>query len=155
MKKIIIASSIIVLVAIAGIAIWGNTGNDMKSEIFAPNGKAIKGYDPVAFFTEKAPVIGSEKFTYQWKGATWYFSDENHLDQFKKDPETYAPQYGGYCAYGTSQGHKAPTETDTWTVKDGKLYFNYNQDVKQTWDKDQEGFIKLADQHWPKIKNEN
>lgn len=155
MKKIIIASSITLLVIIGGIAVWSSTSNDMKSEIFAPKGKAIRGYDPVAFFTEKAPVEGSEKFTYQWKGATWYFSNANHLDQFKKDPQAYAPQYGGYCAYGTSQGHKAPTETDTWTVKDGKLYFNYDQDVKQIWDKDRDGYIIQADKNWPKIKNEN
>ncbi|HYC28216.1 MAG TPA: YHS domain-containing (seleno)protein, partial [Chitinophagaceae bacterium] len=68
------------------------------------------------------------------------------------DPEKYAPQYGGYCAYGCADGHKAPTEIDTWTVMDGKLYFNYNQKVKAFWDKDRPKYIRLANMNWEKIR---
>jgi YHS domain-containing protein len=124
-----------------------------KSAVFAPNGKAIKGYDPVAFFTQSKPVMGKDSLAYNWQGANWMFASRSNMEMFKADPDKYAPQYGGYCAYGTSQGHKAPTETDTWTVIDGKLYFNYNNKVKQTWVKDQPGFIKQADQQWPLIKD--
>jgi hypothetical protein len=67
-------------------------------------------------------------------------------------PEIFAPQYGGYCAHGTSQGHKAPTEAGTWTIFNGKLYFNYNQPVKQTLSKDMEHLIEAADQKWPILK---
>jgi hypothetical protein len=73
---------------------------------------------------------------------------------FAVDPEKYAPQYGGYCAYGTADGHKAPTETDTWTIDNNKLYFNYNQKVKELWNKDRPGLIKKADEQWPKIKKD-
>ncbi|MFC0515784.1 YHS domain-containing (seleno)protein [Mucilaginibacter angelicae] len=125
-----------------------------QSEIFAPGGKAIKGYDPVAFFKESKPVKGSDKFQYKWKDATWFFSTNENLEAFKADPEKYAPQYGGYCAYGTSQGHKAPTQTDTWTVLNDKLYFNYNDKLKELWTKDQANLIKIADEKWPEVKGQ-
>jgi YHS domain-containing protein len=124
------------------------------SEIFAPGGKAIKGYDPVAFFKESKPVKGADSLSYHWKGADWLFASRENLAAFSASPEKYAPQYGGYCAYGTSQGHKAPTETGTWTVVNDKLYFNYNAKVKEIWVKDQEALIKVADQKWPEVRKQ-
>jgi YHS domain-containing protein len=124
-----------------------------NSEIFVTNGKAIDGYDPVAFFKESKPVKGVDNLSYQWKGATWLFSSPANLQAFKANPVKFAPQYGGYCAYGTAQGHKAPTEADTWTIVNDKLYLNYNLKIKATWTKDQQAFIKTADQKWPELKD--
>jgi YHS domain-containing protein len=124
-----------------------------KSAVFLTNGKAIKGFDAVAFFTELKPVKGQDSLSYSWNGADWLFSTRQHLNLFKAQPEKYAPQYGGYCAYGTSQGHKAPTEVETWSVLDGKLYFNYSSKVKEMWSKDKAGYIKKADDQWPSIKD--
>ena len=123
-----------------------------KAEIYSPGGKAIKGYDPLAFFTNSKPVMGADSLSFSWKGATWQFANRQNLQRFKANPEKYAPQYGGYCAYGTSQGHKAPTEVDTWTIFNDKLYFNYNQKVKEIWIKDEPGYIQKADKQWPEIK---
>lgn len=144
MKRLLIIAALAFVTAVQTYA--------QRSEIFAPGGKAIKGYDPVAFFKESKPVKGSDKFQYKWKEATWFFSSNENLEAFKTDPEKYAPQYGGYCAYGTSQGHKAPTQTDTWTVLNDKLYFNYNDKVKELWAKDQANLIKTADEKWPEVK---
>ena len=124
-----------------------------KTEVFAPDGKAIKGYDPVAFFKESKPVMGKDGLSYQWKGVTWLFSTPENLKSFKANPEKCAPQYGGYCAYGAAQGKKAPTETGTWTILNGKLYFNYNEKVQELWMKDQNVFIEKADQKWNEIKD--
>jgi len=124
------------------------------NEVFSTDSGAIKGYDPVAFFVDSKAVKGSKEFTHEWNGATWHFVSKNNKDLFVVNPEKYAPQYGGYCAYGTAGGHKAPTETDTWTIVDNKLYFNYNQKVKTLWNKDQAGLIKKADEQWPKIKKD-
>jgi hypothetical protein len=126
-----------------------------KSEIFVSGGKAIKGYDPVAFFKEAKPVKGADSLSYQWKQATWLFSTRENLNAFKSDPDKYAPQYGGYCAYGTSQGHKAPTQADSWTIVNDKLYFNYNKDVKVMWNKNQQNLIQVADEKWPELKDKN
>lgn len=122
------------------------------TEIFEKEGAAIGGYDPVAFFAEGKPVKGLASYNLKWKDANWQFASKANLDSFSKAPEKYAPQYGGYCAYGTADGHKAPTEIDTWTVLDGKLYFNYNQNVKGMWDKDRPNLIQQADGNWEKIK---
>src|SRR5258706_2329651 len=89
-----------------------------KSEVFNPSNGAIHGYDPVAYFTENKPVKGNEKITFMWKGAIWYFSNNQNREVFKANPEKYAPQYGGYCAYGMADGHKASTSPDAWTILD-------------------------------------
>lgn len=124
-----------------------------KSEVFIGEGKAIKGYDPVAFFTQGKPVKGLDSYVIHWHGADWQFASKENLDKFKSDPAKYAPQYGGYCAYGTAQGHKAPIEIDTWTIVDGKLYFNYDGSIKNKWLKDEAAYIKDADKQWPSIKD--
>ena len=125
-----------------------------NSEIFIVDGKAIRGYDAVAFHNEQKAVQGNESFAHDWNGATWQFANASNLNLFKADPGKYAPQYGGYCAYGTAEGHKAPTETETWTISDGKLYFNYNKEVKDLWMKDQDAYIKKADKLWPTVKDD-
>ena len=122
------------------------------AEIFQKNGAAIDGYDAVAFFTESKPVRGSDNYSTEWKNAKWLFASKTNLDSFRANPDKYAPQYGGYCAYGCADGHKAPTETDTWSVIEGKLYFNYNQKVKAYWDKNRSKFIEQANINWEKIR---
>lgn len=124
-----------------------------KAEIFSPEGKAIKGFDPVAFFKQGKPIKGTDNLTYQWKEATWFFSTKENMDTFKANPDLYIPQYGGYCAYGTAERHKAPTETDTWTIVNNKLYFNYNKNVKTLWAKNRAELIKKADSNWEEIKD--
>jgi hypothetical protein len=124
-----------------------------QSEVFAPGGKAIKGFDPVAFFMDAKPIMGADSLSCKWKDVNWLFSSKEHLEAFKSNPEKYAPQYGGYCAYGSSQGHKAPTQTDTWTIVGDKLYFNYNQKVKEMWMRNQDTLIKKADLLWPEFKS--
>lgn len=124
-----------------------------SSQVFTTDAGAIKGYDPVAFFKVGKPVLGLKEYSYDWNKAKWYFSSSDNLKAFEKDPEKFAPQYGGYCAYGTSEGHKAPTETDTWTILNNKLYFNYSKDVQAKWKKDQSNRIEKADKIWPTIKD--
>jgi len=145
MKKSILMFSILV---IASLSLFSQ-----KSETFVQSGKAIRGYDPVAYFSEGKPVKGDEKLVYNWNNANWYFSSQQNLDLFKANPEKYAPQYGGYCAYGLSEGHKAPTDADAWTIEDGKLYLNYNTDVRKMWSKEKKERIEKADKNWPTVKD--
>ena len=132
----------------------GQPASSQVSEIYAPGNKALDGYDPVAFFSDSMPVKGSANYSYNWKGADWLFASTEHLDQFKADPEKYAPQFGGYCAYGCSQGHKAPTKPETWTIVSGKLYLNYNGDVKKMWTADRDALIEKANTNWPTVKTQ-
>jgi YHS domain-containing protein len=123
-----------------------------ESAIFTNSQGAIKGYDPVAFFTESKAIKGADSLIFEWNGAVWHFQNEENRQAFISNPETYAPQYGGYCAYGWSRGYAAPTEPDAWTIVDGKLYLNYNLDVKAEWEKDKEGYIRKADENYHKKK---
>lgn len=122
------------------------------SEVYSNADGAIGGYDPVAYFKDNKPTKGDKRFTTTWKDAQWYFSSQQNLDDFTADPEKYAPQYGGFCAYGTADGHKASTQPETWTIVDGKLYLNYNLDVKEIWMNDQANMIHKADSNWNFVK---
>ena len=123
-------------------------------EVFMKSGEAIRGYDPVAYFNENKPVKGNEEFTIEWKGALWKFSSAQNLADFKNDPGKFAPQYGGYCAFGMAENHKATTQPEAFTIIDGKLYLNYSMDVKSHWSENQEKYIEDANRNWPKVKLE-
>jgi YHS domain-containing protein len=96
--------------------------------------------------------MGADSLSYTYKDVRWLFATREDMDAFKENPEHYAPQYGGYCAYGTAEGHKAPTQIETWTIVNDKLYFNYNMKVKKAWTKDQPALIAKADKQWPELK---
>lgn len=118
---------------------------------FAEDGIAIRGADPVAYFTQGEAVIGSSEFEYEWNGATWRFASAEHRDLFAANPEQYAPEYGGYCAWAVSQGYTAPVDPEAWRIVDGKLYLNYDQRIQQRWSQDVEGNIAQADANWPGV----
>jgi len=118
-------------------------------ELNLQQGVALKGYDPVAYFTQSKPVKGSASFAFQWMNSTWWFASAEDRDEFARNPEKYAPQYGGYCAYGVSQGHTAPIDPEAWTIVEGKLYLNYSKGVKKTWSEAIPKHIEEANQNWP------
>ena len=127
-----------------------------QTAIFAPAGKAVNGYDVVAFFKESKPVMGADSLSYTYKDVKWLFSTDANMRAFKADPEHFMPQYGGYCALGAAGdhgGHKSPTKPETWTIVNDKLYFNYNLKVKEAWSKDELAYIGKADKNWPELKD--
>ncbi len=120
--------------------------NTLKNSLFGGRtDTAINGYDTVAYFTVGKPVKGEDTLAYEWMGAKWKFSSQANLDLFKANPEKYAPQYGGYCAYGVAVDNLVKIEPDQFKVLDGKLYLNYDADVQGKWLKDPAGYIKTAD----------
>lgn len=118
---------------------------------YEQSGVAIRGYDPVAYFTTGGPQQGSDQFVTEYQGATWKFASQEHLDLFEADPEKYAPQYGGYCAYGVAQGALVKIEPENWSIIDGKLYLNYDDDVQKKWERDVPGFIGSADSRFTQL----
>jgi YHS domain-containing protein len=120
---------------------------------FNTSGTAIRGYDPVAYFYDHKPIKGSKEFTLSWAGTDWQFKNKENLDLFKGNPEKYAPQYGGFCAYGVSEDHKSPTDPAAFTIVDDKLYLNYSPKVKELWSKDIQGHIEKAGINWPALKD--
>jgi len=122
-----------------------------KAEIYADRGGAIRGHDPVAYFAEGRPVKGRPEFSHRWRDATWYFATAANRDAFSAAPEKYAPQYGGYCAYGVANGYAVAIDPAAWSIVDGKLYLNYSLSVRESWKKDIPGYIRKADAHWPQV----
>ena len=118
-------------------------------------GLAIRGTDPVAYFTQGAPVAGSAEFTHTWNNATWRFASAENRDLFAANPEQYAPQYGGYCAWAVSQGYTAAIDPNAWKIVDGRLYLNFNRSVQRRWERDIPGNITRANANWPGVLTES
>ncbi len=120
--------------------------------VFSENGIAIRGTDPVAYFTEGRPVAGSQAHILDWNGAIWRFASAENLAAFRAEPTRYAPQYGGFCAWAVAtKGKLYSTQPANWRIVDDKLYLNFNDSVQATWETDIPGFIQEADRRWPEI----
>jgi hypothetical protein len=115
-------------------------------------GLGAKGYDVMAYFLDGKPVMGSDRYTVQHGGVTWQFATREHRDMFAANPARYAPQYGGFCSWGVSQGKLFDVDpVNGWKVVDGKLYLNFNVDIQKVWEKDPAGYISKAERHWPSL----
>lgn len=117
------------------------------------NGVILAGHDAVAYFTMQKAIEGKATITAVYNDAIYRFSNENHRDLFVKNPEKYAPAYGGFCAYGATFGKKFAVDGKAFKVVDGKLYVNKNLQVGEAWKEDIPKHIKEADGYWPGIEN--
>ena len=145
-RTLLIAASAAPLAALASRPAFAAT-----PEIYAEGGIAIDGSDAVAYFTEGAPVAGSTEHEVMWKGATWRFSSEANRAAFEADPEAYAPQFGGYCAWAVAEGYTASTVPEAWTIHEGKLYLNFSRRVQRRWERDIPGNIARGEANWPAV----
>ncbi len=137
----------------AGVVLTSTEAMAAKAQIYTKflSTSAIEGYDTVAYFTEGKPVKGKKDFSVKYKGAWWYFASKENLDKFTAMPESFAPQFGGYCAYGVSQNAAVRGDPLLWKIVDGKLYLNINKQVVEIWNKDVPGYISLAKKKWPTV----
>ena len=83
--------------------------------------------------------------------ATWLFASAAHRDTFAANPEHYAPQFGGYCAYAISKGHVQVARPEIWSIVDGKLYLNLGPGAQKKWQADVSGNIARATNNWPMV----
>jgi YHS domain-containing protein len=125
-------------------------GGPLKPVNTNDDGLALKGYDPVAYFTESKPLKGMKDFEAQHDGAIYRFASAANRDLFKSDPAKYVPQYGGYCAWAVSKGYTAGISPNAWKIVDGKLYVNHPL-AKGRFEKGYSTAIPQADQNWPRI----
>ena len=126
--------------------------NAYAGEFHETGGVALKGHDPVAYFTEGRPVKGEPQLRYEHKGTTFVFASAANRDAFAANAVKYAPQYGGYCAFGVSRGYKADIDPAAFSIVNGKLYVNYSAQVRADWLKDPSGYIHQADARWPDVR---
>ena len=148
MKKTVLITGILIFNALAMLA--------QKSEVFNPSNGAIHGYDPVAYFKGSKPVKGDPKLSFSWKGASWYFSNQQNLDAFKSSPEKYAPQYGGYCAAEVAGSGSVTVNIDpeAFAIIDGKLYLTYDKVHTGEFAANIAAVGPKAEANWPKKQAE-
>lgn len=150
MKKIII-----IVIAFISITTVAQTAAKRTAEFNLEKKVAIQGYDPVAYFTQKKAVKGKSTFASAYEGVTYYFSTQANKDAFVKNPASYEPQYGGWCAYAMgNSGEKVEIDPATFKILDGKLYLFYNayfNNTLKSWNKDEAGLKKKADANWKKF----
>lgn len=113
---------------------------------------AIKGYDPVAYFTDHRPVKGRPELELAWHDARWLFASAAHRDRFAADPEKYSPRFGGFCALGIAMGGRFDIDPQQWSIVDGRLYLNYSREARDEWREDIAENIRKADKVWAAMK---
>jgi YHS domain-containing protein len=142
------------LVVFAGLLIASVAAHAGSIVYGAGKGPALQGFDPVAYFTEGAPREGDARYTHEWNGAIWRFASAENRHRFQAEPERFAPQYGGYCAFAMSGGSFSPGDANRWRIVDGKLYLNANRFAQTLWEANIPRRVIDADGHWPVKKQE-
>jgi YHS domain-containing protein len=116
-------------------------------------GLALRGYDPVAYFEDGKPTRGTEKLSASHHGARYLFVSESHRKRFLQNPKKYLPQFGGFCAVGTSFGEKVDVDPNTGKIVNGRLYLNNGPKAQEIFDHDTSSTISRANQNWPTVKD--
>jgi YHS domain-containing protein len=155
MKIVKIAAVSVVVLAALGLggyhAFLYSLGIYATDPVWQTGTGAIDGYDPVAYFADGKPLKGKPELAHEWSGATWHFASAENLAAFQQNPERYAPQFGGYCAYAVGNNYTAKSDPNAWHVEDGKLYLNFSAEVRETWLKDRAALIQSGVKNWPAV----
>ncbi|MFE3868466.1 YHS domain-containing (seleno)protein [Flavobacterium sp. LS2P90] len=152
MKKIVTILALFFVVS-------GFAQNEAKrvSQYNLENKIAIQGFDPVAYFKQSKAIKGKKEIATTYQGVLYYFSSQSNKDAFTKNPASYEPQFGGWCAYALgSSGDKVDINPETFKILVGKLYLFYNayfNNTLKSWNKDEVNLKKKAETNWKKIIN--
>lgn len=112
---------------------------------------AVSGYDTVSYFTDGRPTKGNLSIFTDYQGARWLFKNAHNREMFLVNPEKYAPQYGGYCAFSVAQGSALKADPRYWEITNGKLYLNRTQRIHERWLDRQSELEERASKNWPAV----
>jgi YHS domain-containing protein len=143
---LLVAFAVMVTASVAAVA-----ADDVRLLNLDKNGVILDGYDPVAFFTDGKPVLGSDAFQSTYRGAIYHFASADDKSMFDQEPAKYEPQFGAFCAYAVSVGRTAPIDVNTFSIVNGRLVVQHNSRAVGLWNKDPQGNLKLADKYWPAV----
>jgi len=142
------------IMTLAALAVLALHTAQSESKILAnvdKSGVGVQGYDPTAFFTEGRPVKGDPSHASTYRGVTYHFASSAAKVRFDAGPADYEPQFGGYCAYGVSRGSASPIQVEAFQIVDGRLLLQYSGKVRDLFNADAAGNLKLADEKWPAL----
>ena len=114
-------------------------------------GIALSGYDLVSFFAGSAPVKGKADIVTEYRKIKFRFASPGNRAAFVKDPESFLPRYGGFCAYSVAKGQPVPGSPAAWRILSGKLYFLASRAIMMTWERDQPLLEAAAESRWPRL----
>jgi YHS domain-containing protein len=113
---------------------------------------ALKGYDPISYFTDGKPEKGSSEFTFAFDDTTYWFKNAEHRDKFAADPERYAPQFDGFCALQLSRGRKVEADPEAWTITNGKLYVFSGKGGVPKFQEQPVAIAEKASENWHQLR---
>jgi hypothetical protein len=115
------------------------------------DGVAIQGYDTVAYFTDGRAMQGKPEFEHVWGGWRWWFGTAEHRDLFAREPDRYAPRFGGYCTGGLSLGYKMVPDPENWYIVDGELHLQHSKEGREKTLADPRPVIAKAEETWKRL----
>ncbi len=118
-------------------------------------GRALQGYDAVAYFTVGKPTLGTAKFQSNYKGAKYLFASAENKALFDANPTKYEPQFGGYCGYAASINRLSPISPKFFQILEGRLVLQHNQKAWDLWNQDVAANLVKADGNWPTLVEKN
>ena len=151
-KRFILFAALILAAIIAAAApSHGEAADGKRYHNLDRKGVAIKGYDPVAYFTDGKPARGEAQYASTFEGATYHFASAQHQKMFDAEPGKYAVQYGGFCGYAVSKGYTADIDPKQFVIVEGRLVLQNNAGALKLWNKDSAGNFRKANENWPGI----
>jgi YHS domain-containing protein len=144
MKHLSIA---LILAGVIGVLFLGSNAVAQASD----DRLALKGYDTVAYFTDKRPMVGNSQYQHEWDGAIYRFASAKHLELFKANPDRYLPQYHNWCAASVAKGEKVRPNPEYWLVVDKRLYLFGKSIGPGLMKADPAAMKRRADKNWPTV----
>jgi YHS domain-containing protein len=114
-------------------------------------GLAINGVDPVAYFTDAAPLAGRPEHEYLYAGVVWRFCNEGNMAAFMANPDVYMPRFGGYDAVAIGRALALPGNPQLWAIAGDRLYLFYSEDARARFMAKPDEVISMADNKWPAL----
>jgi YHS domain-containing protein len=142
-------------VFMVGVIAAASCGSAARAQHAASTGDmrvALKGYDPVSYFTDGKPEKGSAEFSFAFDDTTYWFKSAEHKAKFAAEPERYAPQFDGYCAMQLSRGIKAEADPEFWAITNGKLYVFAGKPALPKFQQAPAAVAEKAGEHWRQLR---
>ena len=112
-------------------------------------GLAIAGYDPVAFFTDGKPMIGSAEFELRYGGAVWRFANIGNRAAFAASPTSICRNMAATIRSASRSGVAVAGNPNVWLIAGEKLFLFYDAERRDRFAADPERLVNLADRKWP------
>jgi hypothetical protein len=147
----------VIFVVLAGIGlIWaGFAARATTTERVVVNrfsGLAIEGFDPVAYFVDRHPVLGLPDFEAAEAGAVWRFHNEGNRASFVAHPDVYGPQFGGYDPIDVARGVTFAGNPRFWVISGERLYLFGLEASRDAFAADPAHYLRQANARWPQLE---